>query len=63
MLLATQVYRQACQYTDSFLDLQKLVKMAPDDTELLEQLQEAARLCLHETDDGRKVSIWHSQTS
>ena len=58
-----QVYRQAQRYTDSFLDLQKLVKLAPDDAELLEQLQEAARLCLHETDDGSKVRIWHSQTS
>ena len=51
------MYHQAQRFTDSFLDLQKLSKLAPDDAEALEQLQEAARLCLNEMRGNYKVRI------
>jgi len=50
-----QVYREAGNYTQSFMDFQKLGKLMPDDAEVFEELQQAARLCLDSPEAGSKV--------
>lgn len=50
-----QVYREAGDYTQSFMDFQKLGKLMPDNAEVFEELQQAARLCLDSPEAGYKV--------
>ncbi|DBA95476.1 TPA: hypothetical protein ACH3X3_013341 [Trebouxia sp. C0006] len=52
--LRASVYREAGNYTQSFMDFQKLGKLMPDDAEVFEELQQAARLCLDSPEAGSK---------
>jgi len=50
-----QVYKEARNYTQSFMDFQKLGKLMPDNAEVFEELQQAARLCLDSPAAGSQV--------
>jgi len=50
-----QVHREAGNYTESFMDFQKLGKLMPDNAEVFEELQQAARFCLDSPEAGSKV--------
>jgi predicted Zn-dependent protease len=51
--LRAEVHRQAGAYTASFLDLQRLKKAAPGHPGLADLLEQAAKLCLSEGQEGR----------
>lgn len=53
-----QVCKEAGLYTDSFMVLQKLSKVSPDSPGLLQQLQQAADLCLGtDTSDDAQTGV------
>lgn len=50
-----QVYRQAGNFTLSFIDYQHLSKLMPASSQVSEQLQQAAHLCLDSQYQARQV--------
>ena len=50
-----QVQRLAGDFTQSFMDYQRLSKVVPESTEVFEQLQQAANLCLGSRHHMRQV--------
>ncbi|DBA77620.1 TPA: hypothetical protein ACH3X1_009418 [Trebouxia sp. C0004] len=51
--LRALVYRESGNYTQSFMEFQKLGKLMPDNAEVFEELQQAAQLCL----DSRQQAL------
>ncbi|KAA6419569.1 MAG: hypothetical protein FRX49_10494 [Trebouxia sp. A1-2] len=60
--LRALVYREIGNYTQSFMDFTRLGKLMPDDAEVFEELQQAARRCLDSPEAGPK-SHGHTASS
>lgn len=55
MSLGLQVHRLAENFTQSFMDYQRLSKLVPESLKVFEQLQQAAHLCLGSQHNMRQV--------
>ena len=55
VIVEVQVHCQAGNFTQSFLDYQSLSRVVPASTQVFEQLQQAAHLCLGSQHQMSKV--------